>query len=310
MGKRRRGRPIDGILLLNKPLGISSNQALQTVKAIYFAQKAGHTGSLDPMATGMLPICFGEATKFSQFLLDADKHYHVVAQLGEVTSTGDTEGDIIKQCDAGHISKKDVEDILPRFMGETQQVPSMFSALKHEGQPLYKLAREGIEIERKPRTIVIDELTILNFDEQAKQVTLSVKCSKGTYIRNLVEDIGEALEIGATVKQLHRVGIGKLPEQMIELESLEEMRKNKAFAALDDAVLPLDILMNDFPSITLSDNDVYKIQTGQRIPCDTFKPTSLIRLISEHGDFIGLAEVEPNQQLKAKRLVKCSNSSS
>ena len=180
--KKACGRSLNGVLLLNKPYAISSNKVLQRVKGIYFAQKAGHTGSLDPLATGMLPICFGEATKFSQFLLDANKHYQVVAQLGVRTTTCDIEGEITSTNSTVAITYEKIEDILQQFRGTIEQVPSMFSALKYQGVPLYKLARQGIEVERQARTVNINALSIIDFDPQQKLLTLDVKCSKGTYI--------------------------------------------------------------------------------------------------------------------------------
>ncbi|MET0093435.1 MAG: tRNA pseudouridine(55) synthase TruB, partial [Sedimenticola sp.] len=195
MGRRRqRGRNVQGILLLDKPLGKTSNAALQRVKTLFFAKKAGHTGSLDPLADGLLPICFGAATKVSAFLLDAEKRYRVKVKLGETTATGDSEGDILETRSIDGIAEQTIADVLERFRGEIQQIPPMYSALKHKGERLYKLAREGVEVEREPRTVTIYELTLTRCD--LPEFELEVRCSKGTYIRTLAEDIGEALGCG------------------------------------------------------------------------------------------------------------------
>ena len=208
MARRRRGRPVNGILVLDKPLGMSSNQALQTAKRLYFAAKAGHTGSLDPLATGVLPLCFGEATKFSQYLLDADKAYESTFVLGTATDTGDAEGQVLETTDASGISEADVSAALDRFRGEIEQVPSMFSAIKHNGQPLYKLARQGKEVERKSRRVVIKQLELRDFrtgggqQGTAPEVDVYLECSKGTYVRSIAEDLGKVLGCGAFVSAL------------------------------------------------------------------------------------------------------------
>lgn len=230
---------IDGILLLDKPLHISSNGALQRVKYLFNAQKAGHTGSLDPLATGMLPICFGKATKLAQKILDSNKHYEVKIKFGEKTKTGDREGDIIEIKNTDHITKELLEQTLKNFRGEIQQIPPMFSALKHQGKPLYELARQGIEIERKPRTVHIHELTLLSFEEK-DICSLSVHCSKGTYIRTLAEDIGAALQSCAHVIALHRTSVSPFPQDaMISFSKLEEIQQKEGVDALLSYLLPV-----------------------------------------------------------------------
>lgn len=306
MAKKRRGRPINGILLLDKPLGLSSNKALQTVKNIYFAQKAGHTGSLDPLATGMLPLCFGEATKFSQFLLDADKEYTVRAQLGVRTSTCDSEGEIIAEKDATAISLPMLTAVLENFRGEIQQIPSMFSALKHKGQPLYKLARQGIEVERKPRDIIIHELDLLNF--QPCEFRLRVKCSKGTYIRNLVDDIGEALGCGAHVLELHRTHVGAFkPEQMITLDSIEALRDDDQFTELDALILPLESISLELPQIELCDADAVQLKNGQVVRGLSLPDSALIQVFHQQR-FIGIGTCNQGE-LVAKRLINLTQQS-
>ena len=210
MAKRSKGRPVDGILLLNKPIGISSNKALQQAKSVYFAQKAGHTGALDPLATGMLPICFGEATKFTQFLLDTDKTYVVRAKLGERTTTSDSDGEIVSTKDV-NVTAEQLSEEIAKFLGESDQYPSMYSALKYEGRPLYKYAREGIEVPRKCRKINVFSLTLDEFDEANNEVQMTAHVSKGTYIRTIVDDLGENLGCGAHVIMLHRSAVGALP---------------------------------------------------------------------------------------------------
>ena len=203
--KSRKGNDVDGILLLDKPLGKSSNSALQKVRYLFNAKKAGHTGSLDPLATGVLPICFGQASKVSAYLLDSDKRYIFTAQLGETTTTGDKEGDILETREVSKFSEEQVEAVLEKFRGDIEQIPPMHSALKHNGQPLYKLARQGIEIKRKARKVTIHELTLLEIS--ANTITVEAHCSKGTYIRTLAQDIGEALGFGAHLSMLRRTNV-------------------------------------------------------------------------------------------------------
>ena len=220
-GAKSKRRSIDGILIFDKPLGMSSNAALQKVRWLFNANKGGHTGSLDPLATGVLPLCLGEATKFSQYLLDADKAYVTEARLGMTTATGDAEGDVL-EIKPFNVTLADVEALLPRFTGEIDQVPPMYSALKHEGQPLYKLARAGETIERKARTITISQLKVLGLEGDRLQ--LEVHCSKGTYIRSLVEDIGAGLGCGAHVSALRRIKAGPFDlSQSVTLEALEAL---------------------------------------------------------------------------------------
>jgi tRNA pseudouridine55 synthase len=297
-----RGRPIDGIVLLDKPIGLSSNQALQQVKGIFFVQKAGHTGSLDPLATGMLPLCFGEATKFAQFLLDAAKHYQVVAKYGVKTTTCDSEGEVVQTRPAEHITQADLEKILPQFTGEITQVPSMFSALKHQGQPLYKLARQGIEVEREARPVTISSLTLLNFDAATQTFALDVHCSKGTYIRNLVDDMGEALGCGAHVIELRRLGVANFTaDQMVTLEQLDKLRTEQAFGELDTFILPLEKIATALPTISLTESAAFKIRQGHGI--DNF-PSELKGLVSLQisQEFIGIGELTTDNQLLPRRL--------
>jgi tRNA pseudouridine55 synthase len=298
------GREINGFLLLDKPIGLSSNQALQRVKSLFFAQKAGHTGSLDPLATGMLPICFGEATKFSQFLLDADKHYQTTAQLGIKTNTCDSEGDVLQTRDASGITLDMINKALPSFRGEIMQVPSMFSALKHQGQPLYKLARQGIEVERAERKVIISSLKILDFSPETHTLTLDIQCSKGTYIRNLVDDLGEALGCGAHVIMLRRLGVAQFTqEQMISMETLDQLRTERAFSELDTLILPLESIATILPALELTTAAAFKIQQGHTIENADTTLRGLVSLYMIGNKFIGIGEISAQGEIIPKRLI-------
>ena len=290
---------IDGMLLVNKPRDLTSNAVLQQVKRLLRAKKAGHTGSLDPLATGMLPLCFGEATKFSQYLLDADKCYEVTGLLGIKTNTADAMGEVIAQVDEFTISDADLQAVLSEFSGHLKQVPSMFSALKHQGKPLYKFAREGIEIERKARDIVIHQLQLNAFN--GREFKLTVNCSKGTYIRNLVEDIGERLGVGAHVTQLHRVyTAGLAQERMYTLDELME----KSSESLMQCLLPVERAIDYLPEFTLPDEAVHALKQGraiQHLP-DSMHATGSVRLYDNTMQFIGLGEWDSGV-LKPKRLL-------
>ncbi len=290
---------IDGILLLHKSEGMSSNTALQKAKKLFGAKKAGHTGSLDPLATGMLPICFGEATKICQYMLDADKCYETTGLLGIKTNTSDSTGEVIAQVDDYSISKMQLHEVLEQYKGHLKQVPSMFSALKHNGTPLYRLARKGIEIERKARDIIINELNLDYFD--GKQFSLTVTCSKGTYIRNLVEDIGDDLKVGAHVVRLHRLytsGFQQMP--MYTLEQLEQMSLTQRIGCL----IPMDKAVDYLSQIILSDDEVDSIRQGRVIANKmNVEVADCVRLYNEQSQFIGIGERQVNGGLKAKRLL-------
>jgi tRNA pseudouridine55 synthase len=299
MARRRKGRSISGILLLNKPQGMSSNGALQTVKRLYGAAKAGHTGALDPLATGMLPLCFGEATKFSQFLLDSDKGYRVIGKFGERTDSGDSTGEIIETKDV-KVSKPQLEKALEQFRGDIMQIPSMFSALKHQGQPLYKYARKGIEIERPARPVTIFELDLISFDGQF--VELEIECSKGTYIRNIIDDLGQALGCGAHVTLLHRNFVADYPvDQMISITQLEAEREQGE--SLDHHLLPLDSAVLYLESAELDMESASYFSHGQAINYPNLVEGDLIRVYDEEELFLGIAEVNDEDMLAPKRLV-------
>ena len=284
---RRRFRKLNGILLLDKGLGASSNKVLQDARFLFQAEKAGHTGSLDPLASGMLPICFGEATKVSAYLLDSDKRYITTATLGYVSTTGDAEGELCDPRPLLEYSDAELEAVLASFRGEISQIPPMYSALKKDGQPLYKLARQGLEVERAAREITIHSLTVLQ--RTVDTLTLDVVCSKGTYIRTLVEDIGEKLGCGAYVSMLRRESVEPFSTfPMYTLETLKTLAEQDA-AALDAVLLPLDAALPHLRAITVADAVITRLRQGQKVRTDD-EDAELLRLYSEFGEFIGMGE--------------------
>lgn len=301
-GAKSKRRSIDGILIFDKPLGMSSNAALQKVRWLFNANKGGHTGSLDPLATGVLPLCLGEATKFSQYLLDADKAYVTEARLGMTTATGDAEGDVL-EIKPVNVVLADVEVLLPRFTGEIDQVPPMYSALKHEGQPLYKLARAGETIERKARTITISQLKVLGLDGDRLQ--LEVHCSKGTYIRSLVEDIGAALGCGAHVSALRRIKAGPFDlTQSVTLEALEALHAESGPEALDHLLLPMDSGLEDWPILDLTEQTAYYLNHGQAVRVPGSPAFGKVRLRDASGRFLGIGEMTDDARVAPKRLLR------
>ena len=299
---RKRGRDIHGVFLLDKPQGMSSNDIMQKVKRIFQANKAGHTGALDPLATGMLPICLGEATKFSQFLLDADKRYLVTAKLGERTDTSDAEGQIVESREV-KVKTPEILTALEQFRGNILQVPTMFSALKHNGKPLYEYARQGITVEREARPITIFELNFIEYN--APYLTLEVHCSKGTYIRTLVDDLGEALGCGGHVTMLRRTAVADYPtEKMLDWHTLQSLAEQQDLALLDALLLPMDTAVAKLPALTLNENQTQGIGFGQRIKFDN--PNRLqgqVRLFSHENRFLGVAMIDENNVIRPQRLV-------
>lgn len=290
-------RPISGVVLLDKPAGVSSNHALQQVRRLYQAAKAGHTGSLDPFATGLLPICLGEATKFSHFLLDADKSYCATMLLGVTTTTGDTEGEVLSTADV-RVDRTIFEEALERFRGEIRQVPPMYSALKHQGRALYEYAREGVEIARDARnaTIYRLELETLTGDD----AVINVACSKGTYIRTLAEDIGKALGCGAHLTALRRLETGGFAlAQALTMAQLEAMTPEQ----LDAALLPADVLVQHLPSVTLDQESAFYLGRGQAVWKSGNVPAGLLRLYAESGRFLGLGELDAEGRVVPRRLL-------
>ena len=299
---RKRGRDIHGVFLLDKPQGMSSNDIMQKVKRIFQANKAGHTGALDPLATGMLPICLGEATKFSQFLLDADKRYLVTAKLGERTDTSDADGQIVETREV-KVKTPEILTALEQFRGDILQVPTMFSALKHNGKPLYEYARQGITVEREARPITIFELNFIEYN--APYLTLEVHCSKGTYIRTLVDDLGEALGCGAHVTMLRRTAVADYPtEKMLDWNALQSLAAQQDLSLLDALLLPMDTAVAKLPTLTLDESQTQGIGFGQRVKFDN--PNSLqgqVRLFSNENRFLGVAVIDENNVIRPQRLV-------
>jgi tRNA pseudouridine55 synthase len=307
--RRNRGRSVNGIFLLDKPQGLSSNQALQRVKNIFDANKAGHTGALDPLATGVLPICLGEATKFSQFLLDSDKHYLSTFTLGVSTETGDSEGAILNDQDASAITEQQIEAAIADFCGDIKQVPSMYSALKHNGQPLYKLARQGIEIEREARDITVFSYQILAYRPGPQaQLDVQLHVSKGTYVRSLAEDLGKALGCGAHVRALRRNIAGPFSDsEVITLPELQAMAENADPSDLDHLLKPMDIPVADRMAVELSETVAAYFQLGQPVmSTQAFREGQegdIVRVFREGGAFLGVATVTDDGKIAPKRLV-------
>lgn len=307
MGRRRnRGRNISGVLLLDKPEGMTSNKALQEVKFLYKAAKAGHTGSLDPLATGLLPICFGEATKLSAFLLDADKHYRVRVKLGETRTTADAEGEVLEQADPSGVTQELLQQTLNDFLGEQQQLPPMYSAIKHQGERLYKLARKGLEVEREHRAITIHSLQLLDFS--LPEFKMDVHCSKGTYVRTLAEDIGKQLGCGAYVSGLRRTGVGPYDDQsMVTLDEVRKAFSDKLFQEMDDWFLPLESALAEWPQVELSADATFYMKQGQPILVPNAPTSGWVRLYTNETDFLGVGQILDDGRVAPKRLMQVTN---
>lgn len=288
-------RPLDGVLLFDKPLELSSNVAMQKVRRLFTAEKAGHTGTLDPLATGLLPICFGEATKFTLALLDADKGYRATIRLGQRTTTGDAEGEITETRPVA-VNEAQVLSVLRMFMGETRQLPPMHSAIKHQGKPLYEYIRNGETVERELRRVVIRELTLERL--QGNELEFSVQCSKGTYVRTLAEDISEKLGCGGHLIALRRTGIGEFSLDdaytLVQLETMDEAQR-------DSCLMPLDRLVQNLPSLELDEVQANRLAQGQRLGLSDIYPDGKRRLYAA-GHFIGLGELEGGRLTPSRLL--------
>ncbi len=306
MGRRKnKGRNVSGVLLLDKPQGCSSNHILQKVKRLFDAAKAGHTGSLDPLATGMLPVCLGEATKISAFLLDSDKKYRFKCQLGVSTNTGDAEGEVIDTQDASAISEQDILAVLPEFIGEIEQIPPMFSALKHNGERLYDLARKGIEVERKPRSITIyniDYISLATDDQQRIILELEVECSKGTYVRTLAEDIAKKLDCCAHITALRRLSVGPYSGEMITIDELIELAEDGQ-DALDACLQPIDSGVADWPDVHLGSDAAFYVRQGQPVLVPHAPTEGWVR-IYDQSHFLGLGEIQDDGLVAPRRMIK------
>ncbi len=303
MTTRAMPNPINGVLLLDKPLGLSSNVALQKSKRLFNAEKAGHTGSLDPLATGMLPLCFGEATKYTRFLLEERKCYQTTIQLGITTTTGDGEGEVLERKEVPALSDKVLHQLVQHFQGEQKQIPPMYSAIKHQGQPLYKLARQGKEIERKVRTVHISHLSLekIEQNESGTFLTFRVECSTGTYIRTLAEDMGRFLGCGAHVTFLRRLWVWPFHQHpMVALTTLQEQSPQEILSHL----IPLEtILPQLLPSLSLSSQSAHFLRQGQKVKVETDK-TGWVALMTPEGCLLGVGEILTPGTITPRRLSK------
>lgn len=310
MARRRKGRAISGIVLVDKSQGSSSNNILQKVRAIYGAAKAGHTGALDPLATGMLPVCLGEATKFSQYLLDSDKTYLVTAKFGQRTDTSDAEGEVVETREV-NITEQQILDHKISLTGPIKQIPTMFSALKHNGQPLYKLARQGITVEREARPITIYSFELLRFE--GDEADFEVHCSKGTYIRTLIDDLGQLLGCGAHVQALRRTKVADYPiDKMLTVDQIQQLKDDNFingdeasgvdYTALDSHLLPMDTALLKLPSIRLAEQDVRTLRFGQTVPYQMDDAEDVKVYLEETNEFVGVVSIVSGEA-KVKRLV-------
>ncbi|MDH2914683.1 tRNA pseudouridine(55) synthase TruB [Kosakonia sp. HypNH10] len=305
---RRRGRDVHGVLLLDKQQGASSNDVLQKVKRLYNANRAGHTGALDPLATGMLPICLGEATKFSQYLLDSDKRYRVIARLGQRTDTSDADGQVVEERPVT-FTAAELASALESFRGNTQQIPSMYSALKYQGKKLYEYARQGIEVPREARPITVYELLFIR--HEGDELELEIHCSKGTYIRTIIDDLGEKLGCGAHVIYLRRLAVSRYPiERMVTLEQLQalvqqaEQQEVPAAELLDPLLMPMDSPASDFPVVNIPSVVAAYFKNGQPVRASTTPAEGLVRVTEgEEGKFIGMGEIDDQGRVAPRRLV-------
>ncbi|MGL4033568.1 tRNA pseudouridine(55) synthase TruB [Kosakonia cowanii] len=305
---RRRGRDVHGVLLLDKQQGASSNDVLQKVKRLYNANRAGHTGALDPLATGMLPICLGEATKFSQYLLDSDKRYRVIARLGQRTDTSDADGQVVEERPVT-FTAAELASALESFRGNTQQIPSMYSALKYQGKKLYEYARQGIEVPREARPITVYELLFIR--HEGDELELEIHCSKGTYIRTIIDDLGEKLGCGAHVIYLRRLAVSRYPiERMVTLEQLQELVQQAeqqdvpAAELLDPLLMPMDSPASDFPVVNIPTVVAAYFKNGQPVRASTTPAEGLVRVTEgEEGKFIGMGEIDEQGRVAPRRLV-------
>jgi tRNA pseudouridine55 synthase len=292
---------VHGIVLLNKATGPSSNAALQQVKRLFNANKAGHTGSLDPLATGVLPLCLGEATKVSQFLLDSDKKYRATIKLGERTDSADSQGNVIETCEDFSVSKADVLAAMTRFRGEIEQVPPMHSALKVDGIPLYKRAHKGEVIERAARKVTIHSIELTGFSD--KQIVIEIACSKGTYIRTIADDLGQDLGCGAHIIALHRLQAGAFTEdQCFSLEELDDIKNQAGFDAIDDLLIPMDRAVDALPGVVLPSITADFLKNGQAVLVSHLPKDGLVRLY-ENELFIGIGCIDDDGRVAPKRLV-------
>ncbi|MDB2552993.1 tRNA pseudouridine(55) synthase TruB [Gammaproteobacteria bacterium] len=301
--RKNKGRSVHGIVVLDKALGGSSNHALQQVKRLFDANKAGHTGALDPLATGVLPLCLGEATKVSQFLLDSDKAYRARIKLGVRTDTADSEGEVIATADAGTVTEAQIKSALTQFEGDIEQVPPMYSALKRDGQPLYKLAREGKTVEREPRAITVYSIELTDFDPQSQELEIEVDCSKGTYIRTIADDLGQIIGCGAHIIALRRLKAGAFTlADSQSLEELEAAKQADGFTAIDAMLMPMDKAIDTLPAVHLPAYTAQFLKQGQAVQVNKPPADGLLRLY-EDEEFIGIGIIDDDGKVAPKRLI-------
>lgn len=305
--RKQHGRPIDGIVLLNKPVGITSNKALQAVKELFYARKAGHTGSLDPMATGVLPICFGEATKVSGFLLDADKGYSLTLKLGEQTDTADADGTVVATADWAHLTDADLQAACNAHTGDIEQIPPMYSAVHHNGKRLHELAREGIEVEREARPVTIHSIEIASKSADGQSIDLHVRCTKGTYVRTLAEDIAKHMGTLAHLTRLERTEAGPfLLENTITMDALEALHANgkeTEFAELNATLLPVEAAVLDWPAVELDADMTFYMKRGQALTIPNAPESGMLRLLDNENQFFGIGEINEDGMVAPRRLL-------
>ena len=304
MARRRKGRPVTGILVLDKPVGPSSNQALQRVRHLFGAAKGGHTGNLDPLASGVLPICLGEATKLSQFLLDSDKAYEAQVTFGVSTATGDSEGEVLAQKNAAHLLQENVSAALAQFVGDIQQTPPMYSALKVDGQPLYKLARQGKEVERKPRAVTIRSATLNHFSPgEAATADIDVVCSKGTYIRTLSEDLATSLELPGHMSALRRTATGPFDlGQAVTLDTLIAVAETEGEVALDQFLIDPELAVDHLARVEVSHSAAFYLKQGQAVLVRNAPLSGIVRIAEANGPFLGVGVILDDGRVAPKRL--------
>ena len=304
MARRRKGRPVTGILVLDKPVGPSSNQALQRVRHLFGAAKGGHTGNLDPLASGVLPICLGEATKLSQFLLDSDKAYEAQVTFGVSTATGDSEGEVLAQKNAAHLLQENVSAALAQFVGDIQQTPPMYSALKVDGQPLYKLARQGKEVERKPRPVTIRSATLKHFSPgEAATADIDVVCSKGTYIRTLSEDLATSLELPGHMSALRRTATGPFDlGKAVTLETLIAVAETEGEGALDQFLIDPELAVDHLARVEVSHSAAFYLKQGQAVLVRNAPLSGIVRIAEANGPFLGVGVILDDGRVAPKRL--------
>lgn len=304
MGRQKKGREISGIFLLDKASGLTSNRALQAVKRVFEAQKAGHTGSLDPLATGVLPVCFGEATKVSQYLLESDKIYRASIKLGQCTDTGDSDGTVVETAFDFSITEWDIKAALQRFEGEIDQTPPMYSALKVGGTPLYKLARKGLIVERRSRQVVVHDIELTRCDLVSKEIEITVSCSKGTYIRSIAVDLGRMLGCGGHVTALRRIQAGKFQEaSCFTFQELCGILERKGPAGAEECLLPTDSAIEHFPQIKLPTESAKWVLNGRSVNVSKLPEKGFVRMYDEKI-FIGVGFVDNDGKLAPKRLMQ------